>query len=121
MTGRGCLASGALLALMACGGGAAQGGGDAPADAREVLLSACSTQQGIGYLKREYGESYCECWADKALETLSAANYRTLVEASRAELAAADRADREGIVRQHTEIYSTVSTAAQACKGAGSD
>ena len=41
---------------MACGGGAAQGGGDAPADAREVLLSACSTQQGIGYLKREYGE-----------------------------------------------------------------
>ncbi|MGE0552231.1 MAG: hypothetical protein AB7R55_02250 [Gemmatimonadales bacterium] len=110
-----------MLALMACAGGAERGGGDSPAAAREVLVSACSTQQGIGYLKREYGENYCECWADKALEVLSTANYRTLVDASRAELAAADGADREKIARQHTEIYSTVSTAAQACKGAGSD
>lgn len=66
-----------LLALWGCGGGEAreQEEGEAP---RMALMEACGTQQGIGWLKREYGENYCACWADTAQEVLSEANYRTL-------------------------------------------
>jgi hypothetical protein len=80
------------------------------------LIEACETQQRIGWLKREYGEDYCECWADKAQEVLGEANYGMLVQASRAELASADVADRERIARENTHLYSTVSAAAQSCR-----
>jgi hypothetical protein len=97
-----------VLALAACGGGEA-------VDGRASLMSACESSQGIGWLKREYGDNYCTCWADQARDVLSAENYRTLVEATQAELKAADKADREKIIREHTEIYSTVSAAAKRC------
>ena len=94
--------------LVACGGGET-------VDSRAVLMASCETSQGIGWLKREYGDNYCECWADQAKEVLSSENFETLVKASQAETKAADEADREKIVRQHTEIYSTVSDAAGRC------
>lgn len=97
----------ALVALTACGG---DSGG--AADARASLLASCSSQQGIGWLKKEYGEQYCECWADAAEQGLSPDNYKSLVKATQAEMKAADEADREKIVRQHTEIYSAVSAEA---------
>lgn len=101
-----------LLALAACGG--------APSiDSRAALMAACETSQGIGWNKREYGERYCECWADQAKEVLSSENYQTLVEAAQAEVKAADKADREKVIRQNTEIYSTVSSAAKSCAKAG--
>jgi hypothetical protein len=79
-------------------------------------MEACETTQGIGWLKREYGEDYCSCWADKAKEVLGDDNYSSLVQASRAELAAgADVADRERIARENTHLYSSVSHAAQSC------
>ena len=95
--------------LSACGGGE-------PIDGRAVLLTSCETQQGIGWLKREYGDNYCECWADRAKEILSSENYQTLVKAADAETKAADVADRVKIVRQHTEIYSTVSDSTRRCE-----
>ena len=97
-----------LAGLSACGG-------SEPIDSRAALMTSCETQQGIGWLKREYGESYCDCWADQAKDVLSSENYQALVKASQAEIKAADKADREKIVRQHTEIYSTVSDAAGRC------
>ncbi len=78
-------------------------------------MASCETKQGIGWLKREYGESYCDCWADQAKDVLSNENYQTLVKAAQAESQAADKADREKIIRQHTEIYSIVSDAARRC------
>lgn len=84
-------------------------------DPRTALLEACETQQGIGWLKREYGDTYCECWADKAQEVLGEDNYGKLVQASRAELGAENAADRERIVRENTHLYSSVSNAAQSC------
>jgi hypothetical protein len=98
----------ALAALVACSGGD-------PIDSRAALMASCETSQGIGWLKREYGDSYCDCWADQANEVLSSENYQTLVKAAQAETKAADKADREKIIRQHTEIYSTVSGAAKRC------
>jgi hypothetical protein len=98
----------ALTALVACSSGD-------PIDSRAALMASCETSQGIGWLKREYGDSYCDCWADQAKEVLSSENYQTLVKAAQAETKAADKADREKIIRQHTEIYSTVSDAAKRC------
>jgi hypothetical protein len=103
-----------LFALVVLAGLVACEGGD-PIDSRTVLMTSCETQQGIGWLKREYGDSYCECWVDQAKEVLSSENYQTLVKAAEAETKAADGADREKIIRQHTEIYSTVSDAAGRC------
>lgn len=103
-----------FFALVVLAGLAACGGSD-PIDSRAVLMASCETQQGIGWLKREYGDSYCDCWADQAKEVLSSENYQTLVKAAQAETKAADEADREKIIRQHTEIYSTVSDVAGRC------
>jgi len=105
----------ALLGLWACGAGSA-GDQFTEAEDRAALVEACNTQQGIGWLKREYGEGYCECWADKAREVLGDANYSRLAQASRAELASADVADRERIARENTDLYSSVSNAAQSCR-----
>jgi hypothetical protein len=104
----------ALLGLWACGAGSS---GDelTEEEARAALVEACETQQGIGWLKSEYGDAYCECWADKAEEVLGEENYDKLVQASRAELASADVADRERIARENTHLYSSVSNAAQSC------
>jgi uncharacterized lipoprotein YehR (DUF1307 family) len=101
-----------LLALSACGDGE-------PIDSRADLMAACETSQGIGWNKREYGDRYCECWADQAKEILNSENYQTLVKAAQAEMKATDKANREKIIRQHTEIYSTVSGAAKRCAKAG--
>ena len=98
----------ASAALVACSSGD-------PIDSRAVLMASCETSQGIGWLKREYGDSYCDCWADQAKEVLSSENYQVLVKAAQAEGKAADKADRERIIRQHTEIYSIVSGAAKRC------
>ncbi len=89
-------------------------------DGRAVLMASCETSQGIGWLKREYGDSYCDCWADQAKEVLSSENYEAFVKAAQAETQAADEADREKIIRQHTELYSTVSDAAAQCAKAAS-
>jgi hypothetical protein len=97
-----------LLALTACGAGE-------PIDNRAVLMTACESSQGIGWNKRNYGDRYCDCWVDQAKEVLSGENYETLVRGAQAEMKAADKADREKIIRQHTEIYSTVSGAAKRC------
>jgi hypothetical protein len=78
-------------------------------------VEACDTQQGFGWLKREHGGDYSECWADRAQEVLGEVNYTRLVQAARAELAAADAADRERIVRENTDLYSSGSSAAQSC------
>lgn len=101
-----------FLAVSGCGD---SGGGAARVDVRDQMLEACNTQPGIGFLKREYGQQYCDCWADQAREVLSPANYATLVDAVAAELKAADNADRDKIARRHTEIYSTVHDAAARC------
>jgi hypothetical protein len=103
-----------FFALVVLAGLAACGGSE-PIDSHAALMTSCETSQGIGWLKREYGESYCDCWADQAKEVLSSENYQTLVKAAQAETRAADMADREKIYRQHTEIYSTVSDAAGRC------
>jgi hypothetical protein len=103
-----------LLGLWACGAGSA-GDQFTEEEGRAALIEACGTQQGIGWLKREHGEDYCECWADKAKDVLGEANYSRLVQASRAELASADVADRERIARENTDLYSSVSNAAQSC------
>jgi len=97
-----------VLALAISGDVAAQ-------DGRATMMSACETQRGIGWLKRNHGERYCDCWADQAKEVLSAENHATLLKATEAELEAADKADREKIRREHTELYSTVSRAAKSC------
>lgn len=109
------LTSVALFGLLACGAGTAD---DQPTaeDGRAALIEACETQQGIGWLKREHGDDYCGCWADRAQEVLGEANYVRLVRVSRAELAAPDVADRERIVRENSELYSSVSSAAQSCR-----
>ena len=109
----------AVLGLWACG---AEDTGEqlSQGEGRAALLEACETQQGIGWLKREHGDGYCECWADKAQEVLGEANYSRLVQASRAEVAAADVADRERIVRENTDLHASVSTAAQSCGRASS-
>ncbi len=104
----------ALLGLWACGAGSA-GEQFTEAENRAALVDACESQQGIGWLKREHGDNYCECWADRAQEVLGEANYSRLVQATRAELAAADVADRERIVRENTDLYSSVSSTAQSC------
>lgn len=101
-----------LAGLVACEGGDS-------IDSRAVLMASCETSQGIGWNKREYGDSYCDCWADQAKEVLSSENYQTLIKATQAETKAADKADRENIIRQHTGIYSTVSDAAKRCAKAG--
>ena len=103
-----------LLGLGACG---ADRAGDqfTEEEGRAALIKACETQQGIGWLKQEHGEDYCECWAEKAQEVLGEMNYGRLVQASRAELASADVADRERIVRENTDLYSSVSNAARSC------
>ena len=101
-----------MAGLVACDG-------SDPIDSRAALMASCETSQGIGWLKREYGDSYCNCWADQAKEVLSSENYQTLVKVAQAETKAADKADREKIIRQHTEIYSTVSDAAKRCAKAG--
>lgn len=100
------------LGLAACGGGSS-------IDDTAILAESCNTQQGIGWLKREYGEGYCDCWVAQAKEVLSAENYRTFVKVNEQELNAADAADRERLARQHTELYSTVSSAAKSCTKAG--
>ena len=102
----------AFTGLAACGGGE-------PNDPRAVLMTSCETSQGIGWMKREYGANYCDCWADQAKEVLSTANYQTLVAAAQAEIEAADEADRDRIARRHTEIYSTVSESVKRCAKAG--
>jgi hypothetical protein len=107
----------ALLGLWACGPERSADQFTEEED-RAALIEACDSQQGIGWLKREYGEDYCECWADKAQEVLGEENYGRLVEASRAELVAADVADRERIARENTHLYSSVSSAAQSCTSA---
>lgn len=105
----------ALLGLWACGAGPASDP-FTEEEGRAALIEACETQQGIGWLKREYGEDYCGCWADKAKEVLGEENYSSLVQASRAELAAgADVADRDRIARENTHLYSSVEAAAQSC------
>src|SRR5690606_21098001 len=106
----------AVVGLWACGAGNAEDS-FTEEEGRAALIEACGTQQGIGWLKREYGDNYCDCWADKAKDVLGEANYGKLVQASRAELAAADAADRETIARENTDLYSSVSNAAQSCKG----
>ncbi|MCP5413267.1 MAG: hypothetical protein H6961_01405 [Chromatiaceae bacterium] len=87
----------------------------ATVDGRATMLVACNSKPGIGWLKKEYGDKYCDCWADQAKEILSPENYVTLLDATAAELKAADKAEREKIYRKHTEIYSTVSDAAGRC------
>lgn len=101
------------LALTACGRSDSGVGGGI--DARATLLESCNTQQGIGWLKQEYGEAYCECWADQAKENLGTDDYNTLVSASAAELEAVDDADRTKIYRRHMELYSTVEAATGKC------
>lgn len=105
----------ALLGLWACGSGGA-GERFTEEEDRVALVDACETQQGIGWLKSQHGEDYCQCWADKAKEVLGAANYSELAQASRAELASDDVADRERIARENTHLYSSVSNAAQSCR-----
>ncbi|MDO9460879.1 MAG: hypothetical protein Q7N95_12300 [Alphaproteobacteria bacterium] len=97
-----------VLMLAACGE-------EGTVDVRANMIEACGTKQGIGWLKREYGDNYCECWADQAVKVLSPANYEVLVKAVQLELEAADKADREKIYREHTAIYSTVAAAAKSC------
>lgn len=99
-----------VLSLAACAGGELSA-----EESRSAVVEACETQQGIGWLKREYGERYCECYADTALEVLSEENYDVLARASRAELDAADVADRERIARENTSVYSSVSGAMGSC------
>ena len=101
-----------MTGLLACGSGES-------IDGRSVLMASCETSQGIGWYKREYGDGYCDCWADQAKQVLSGDNYQVLIKAAQAETKAADEADRERIIRQHTEIYSTVSDAAKQCAKAG--
>jgi len=83
-----------VITLGAC----AAGEGDT-ADERTVLISACETQQGIGWLRKEYGEDYCACWADAAKDGLDQATYAELVKASRAELKAENETERENLAR----------------------
>jgi hypothetical protein len=45
------------VGLVACGDDDA----GSSVDATAVLTEACNTQQGIGWLKKEYGETYCDC------------------------------------------------------------
>lgn len=105
----------AVVAIAGVGLAACGGGDGSSADATAVLTEACNTQQGIGWLKKEYGEGYCDCWVSQAPKVLSAENYAAFVKANEAELAAADDADRENIARQNTTLYSSVSSAASAC------
>lgn len=96
------------LLLMACGR-------SETIDSRGNMIAACETKQGIGWLKREYGDHYCECWADEAKKILSPENYDVLHKAVQSELKATDKADREKIYRKHTAIYSTVASAVKSC------
>lgn len=106
-----------LIMLGGCGGDETRQEAET-SDPRAALLEACETQQGIGWLKREHGDAYCECWADTAEEVLGEANYDRLVQAARAELRAADVAERERIARENTDLYTSVSNAARSCGSA---
>lgn len=107
----------ALLPLAAC---TEADGGEAASDAREVLIEACDTQQGAQWLRNQYGEEYCTCWADQAREELDDETYTRLVEATRAELAAGSDAEREAIARDAFQAYAQASDAAQgACTRGG--
>lgn len=101
-----------LVSVTACSEGS-------KVDATATLAEACNTQQGIGWLKKEYGENYCDCWVSQSKTVLSGDNYERFVSANAAAIKAADKADREKITRQHTELYSAVSAAAKACTKSG--
>jgi hypothetical protein len=106
----GAIALAAIAAIAACGGGG-------KANDRAAIVEACNTQQGAGWLRKEYGENYCECYADTAKEKLDADAYKTLAAASREELKAGDdEAAREAIARRNTRVYSEASHQAQSCK-----
>ncbi|HNR22300.1 MAG TPA: hypothetical protein PKL49_04675 [Steroidobacteraceae bacterium] len=100
-----------FVVLAGCGGSAGT------TDDRTAIIDACNTQQGAGWLRKEYGENYCECYADTAQQKLDSDSYRTLAAASREELKAADdEAARETIARRNTGVYSEASHHAQSCK-----
>ncbi len=107
----GVLAGGLVLLVFAgCERGSAEGD-------RAALIQACDTQKGAGWLRKEYGEDYCACRADKAREALDSETYRQLVKASKAELKAADKAERETIARDSFKAYAQAADAARsACK-----
>ena len=106
-----------LLPLAACT--EADGGGGI-SDARAVLIEACDTQQGAQWLRDQYGEDYCACWADRAREELDDETYTRLVEAASDELAAGSDAEREAIARDAVQAYAQASDAAQgACTRGG--
>jgi len=90
------------VGLAACGSGGA-------IDDVATLRTECETSQGIGWMKREYGENWCDCWVSAAKEGLSDSNYKTLVKASAEVVKAADNADRDKIYRQHTTLFSATS------------
>jgi len=105
-----------VLVLAACGGEAAERS-TAEGD-RVALIEACETQQGIEWLRREYGEDYCDCRADVAKEALDVPTYRMLVEGARAELEAGSPEEREGIARDAFEAYAQAADAARMnCRG----
>lgn len=93
-------------------GACAAGEGDTP-DERTVLINACETQQGIGWLRKEYGENYCACWADAAKDSLGQATYAQLVKASRAELKAENETERESLARAAFGAYAQAADAAR--------
>lgn len=100
-----------FVALTACGGRTGK------TDDRAAIIEACNTQQGAGWLRKEHGENYCECYADTAKEKMDADSYKTLAAASREELQAVDdEAAREAIARRNTRVYSEASHHAQSCK-----
>lgn len=100
-----------VVALAACGGGTGT------EDDRTAVIEACNSQQGIGWLRKEYGENYCQCYADTAKAQMDADSYKALATASREELKVVDdKAAREAIARQNTLVYSEASHHAQSCK-----
>lgn len=100
----------ALLALAGCDAGG-------KTDERSAVIEACNTQQGAGWYRKEYGENYCECYADAAKEKMDKVSYETLAAASREELKARDdKGAREAIARRNTQVYSEASRHAQSCK-----
>ena len=101
-----------LVSLAACSEGS-------KVDATATLMEACNTQQGIGWLKKTYGEKYCDCWVSQSKASLGEENYERFVSANDAALKAVDKADREKIASQYTELYSTVSSAAKVCVKSG--
>lgn len=100
-----------FAALTACGGGAGK------MDDRTAIIEACNTQQGAGWLRKEYGENYCECYADTAKEKLDADFYKALVAASREALKVVDdEAAREAIARRNTRFYAEAEHRTQSCE-----